>query len=269
MLTRLPGTWQAAPGEVENAVYHAIVDAGYRHIDCAYIYGNEAEVGTGLRRVFAEGNIKREDVFITTKLWSSYHSRAELGLQKSLDLLGLDYVDLYLMHWPAAFNANGNHPTQPTLPDGTRDIDRSWHFSQTWAGLEAVHASGRARAIGVSNFSIKYLAKLLETAKVVPAVNQVENHPLLPQTMLADFCAEKGIQVVAYSPFGGSGAPLLADPALVAIAQKAETGVGSVILNSLRGCSPFPGVRAFADGNLVCSSARHRGHPQVDQLEAD
>lgn len=214
-------------------MYHAIVNAGYRHIDCAWVYGNEAEVGAGLRRVFAEGSVSRSELFITTKIWGTYHSRAELALQTSLDLLGLDYLDLYLMHWPIPLNANGNSPVIPTLPDGSRDLDKSWHFTQTWTALEALHACGRVRAIGVSNFSKRYLAKLLETAKVVPAVNQVENHPLLPQTGLVEFCAEHKIIITAYSPFGGVGGPLLGNAALAKIAEKKGVEVSTVILSSL------------------------------------
>lgn len=99
------GTWQSAPGEVKKAVVHAI-SVGYRHIDCAYVYGNENEVGEGLREAFKSG-VKREDLFITTKLWCTYHSRAEQNLDESLKSLGLDYVDLYLMHWPIPMNPSG------------------------------------------------------------------------------------------------------------------------------------------------------------------
>lgn len=227
------GTWRSPVGEVEAAVYHAIVHAGYRHIDCAFAYGNEAEVGSALKRIFAEGHVTRSDLFITSKLWSTYHTRAAEGIQKSLDLLGLDYLDLYLIHWPIPLNAHGNSDLFPTLPDGSRDIDTNWTFNQTWASLEDLHKAGKARAIGVSNFSVPYLQRLLEGAKVVPAVNQIENHPLLLQTKLVEFCQSKGIVVTAYSPFGSIGGPLLANPVLKGIAEKNGVSVGNVILNSL------------------------------------
>lgn len=106
------GTWQSAPGEVQAAVSHALLNGGYKHIDAAYCYGNECEVGAGLAEAF-KGGVRREDIFITTKLWSTYHSRVELGLDKSLKSLGLDYVDLFLMHWPVPLNPHGKHLPVP------------------------------------------------------------------------------------------------------------------------------------------------------------
>jgi glycerol 2-dehydrogenase (NADP+) len=100
------GTWQSKPGEVSAAVLHAI-KVGYRHIDCAYVYGNEAEVGEGIKQAIAEGYVKREELFVVTKLWCTFHGRVEEGLKSSLERLGLEYVDLYLMHWPVPMNANG------------------------------------------------------------------------------------------------------------------------------------------------------------------
>lgn len=108
------GTWQSEPGQVKAAVLHAIKH-GYKHIDCAYIYGNESEVGEALKEAFEQGLVKREDLFITTKLWCTFHSRAQENLDISLKNLGLDYVDLYLMHWPVPMNPNGNHPNIPKL----------------------------------------------------------------------------------------------------------------------------------------------------------
>lgn len=140
-----PGTWRSPAGAVEAAVYHAITVTGVRHIDCAFAYGNEHEIGAALARVFAEGNIARSEVFVTTKLWCTWHSRAHEGFQKSLDALGLDYVDLYLMHWPVPLNPAGNHPFFPTLPDGTRDIEAGWAWPQTWAEMEKLQESGKAK----------------------------------------------------------------------------------------------------------------------------
>jgi glycerol 2-dehydrogenase (NADP+) len=139
------GTWNSPAGAVEAAVYHALTVAGIRHIDCAFAYGNEAEVGSALAKVFSEGKISRSDVFITTKLWGTWHTRAAEGLDKSLENLGLEYVDLYLMHWPVPLNANGNHPFFPTKPDGTREVLEDWSFIDTWKALEKLVETGKTK----------------------------------------------------------------------------------------------------------------------------
>ncbi|KAH8802733.1 NADP-dependent oxidoreductase domain-containing protein [Xylogone sp. PMI_703] len=222
------GTWQSAAGEVEKAVSHAL-KVGYRHVDAAYCYGNEDEVGKGLKEAFASG-VKREDVFVTTKLWCTYHSRVEEALDKSLKSLGLDYVDLYLMHWPVAMNPNGNDDRFPKHPDGSRDIIWEWKHTQTWKSMEKLLATGKVKAIGVANYSKKFLEDLLATATVVPAVNQIENHPQLPQQEVVDFCKEKGIHVTAYSPLGSTGSPLITAPAVVEIAKKKNVTPAAVLL---------------------------------------
>lgn len=225
----VPGTWQSEPGQVKRAVAHAL-KVGYRHIDCAYCYQNEGEVGEGLREAFASG-IQRSDVFITTKLWCTYHSRVEENLDKSLKLLGLDYVDLYLMHWPCPMNPNGNHELFPKLEDGvTRDLDHSWSHIQTYQLMEKLLKTGKAKAIGVANYSKKYLEELLPHVSVVPAVNQIENHPLLPQQEIVDFCKEKGIVITAYSPLGSTGGPLMKDEAVIEVAKQTGTSPGCVLL---------------------------------------
>lgn len=162
------GTWQSKPEEVTAAVEHAL-KAGYRHIDCAWMYGNEAAVGEGIRRA----GIPRAELFVTSKLWSTQHTRVAQSLQESLQNLGLDYLDLYLVHWPVPLNPAGNHPTLPTLPSGKRDVLDDWDIRDTWKQMEAVHREGKAKAIGVSNFSRLKLEHILATAEVVPAVDQV------------------------------------------------------------------------------------------------
>jgi glycerol 2-dehydrogenase (NADP+) len=124
------------------------------------------------------------------------------------------------MHWPVPLNPKGNHPLFPTLEDGTRDVDTEWHISQTWAQLEELLEAGKVRAIGVSNCSELKLNEILPTAKVVPAVNQVELHPYNPQLELVKFCKSKGIVMQAYSPLGSTGSPLLKDDVVVEIAEK-------------------------------------------------
>ncbi|KAK0661963.1 D-galacturonate reductase [Lasiodiplodia hormozganensis] len=224
------GTWQSEPGQVKAAVTHAL-KSGYRHIDCAYMYGNEGEVGEALKEAFAAGIVKREDVFITTKLWCTFHSRVEENLDESLRRLGLDYVDLYLMHWPVPMNPKGNHPTIPKLPDGSRDLDKSWSFLQTWKLLEELPAKGKAKAIGVANFSVPFLEALLKVAKIVPAANQIENHPYLPQQEIVDFCKAKGIHITAYSPLGSTGSPLFKEEGVQELAKKYNVGPGNILLS--------------------------------------
>ena len=229
--TFILGTWQSPVGEVRKAVAHAI-KVGYRHIDCAYVYGNEAEVGEGIREGLEAAGLQRKDLFITTKLWCTYQSRVELNLEKSLQRLRLDYVDLYLMHWPVPMNPNGNHELFPKLPDGRRDLDATWSHVKTWKELERVFkASGQIKAIGVANYSVKFLEELLPEAEIVPAANQIENHPLLPQQEIVDFCKSRGIHVTAYSPFGSTGSPLFKDERVVKAAEEAGTTPGGVLLS--------------------------------------
>jgi diketogulonate reductase-like aldo/keto reductase len=149
------GTWQAKPREVEKAVEYAL-SIGYRHIDAAYSYGNE-EVGVGLKKAFESG-IKREDVFVTTKLWSAHHKRLQEYLEMSLKNLGLDYVDLYLMHWPVAMNPNGNHPIFPMMADGSRDEDFSRNHVDTYLDMEKLLETGKVKAIGVANYIQRHVS---------------------------------------------------------------------------------------------------------------
>jgi glycerol 2-dehydrogenase (NADP+) len=224
------GTWQSAPGEVRKAVSHAI-SVGYRHIDCAFVYGNEEEVGEGLKEALADGRVKRSDIFVTTKLWCTFHSRVEENLNMSLESLGLDYVDLYLVHWPCAMNANGNDPKFPRLPDGSRDLDTSRSHVQTYKEMEKLLKTGKTRAIGVANYSKKYLEELLPEVNIVPAVNQIENHPLLPQQEIVNLCHEKGIHITAYSPLGSTGSPLMRNEIVMQIAKERNVAPGNVLLS--------------------------------------
>ncbi|KAJ5747568.1 uncharacterized protein N7511_009264 [Penicillium nucicola] len=224
------GTWQSQPGEVARAVAHAI-KVGYRHIDAALCYGNENEVGQGIKEAIDSGIVKREDLFVTTKLWCSFHARVEEGLQQSLSDLGLEYVDLYLMHWPLAMNPKGNHNIFPKLPDGSRDIVHSHSHVTTWKSMEKLVGTGKVKAIGVSNHSVPYLEKLLPEATIVPAVNQIENHPSLPQQEIVDFCKQKGIHITAYSPLGSTGSPLFTAEPIVSVANKRGVTPATVLLS--------------------------------------
>jgi glycerol 2-dehydrogenase (NADP+) len=224
------GTWQSNPGEVRAAVAHAI-KSGYRHIDCAFVYGNEVEVGEGIKEALSSKKIKREDLFITTKLWCTFHSRVEACLDESLKRLQLDYVDLYLIHWPVPMNPKGNDPLFPKLPDGSRDLDSSWSYTQTWSLMEKLPSTGKAKAIGVANFSVPFLENLLASTKTIPAVNQIENHPYLPQQEIVDFCKEKNIHVTAYSPLGSTGSPLFEEEGVQGVARKHKVGPATVLLS--------------------------------------
>lgn len=146
------GTWKSGKGEVALAVEHALTH-GYRHIDAAFCYGNEAEVGEGIKK----SGVKREDIFITSKLWSTYHSRVQENLDITLKDLGVDYLDLYLMHWPVALNPNGNDPMFPRKEDGTRDHQKDWDFVKTWKEMEKLVETGKVKAVSFKLFS--FLAK--------------------------------------------------------------------------------------------------------------
>lgn len=152
LLTQFPfytGTWQSEPGKVKTAVAHAVKN-GYKLVDCAYCYGNEVEVGEGLKEAFDAG-VKREDVFVVTKIWATYNTRVQEGLEKSLKNLGLEYVDLLLIHWPLLLNPNGNDDKFPKLPDGSRDVIRDWDHLEGWKQMEGAYETGKTKAIGVSN----------------------------------------------------------------------------------------------------------------------
>ncbi|EEA20935.1 H/ACA snoRNP pseudouridylase subunit [Talaromyces marneffei ATCC 18224] len=224
------GTWQSTPEETQRAVYHAI-KAGYRHIDTALVYGNEVDVGKGIKAAIDDGLVKREDLFVTTKLWNVYANRVEEGLDASLKALGLEYVDLYLVHWPVRMNDKGNHPLFPKHPDGSRDIIFSHNHVDTWKDMEKLPATGKTKAVGVSNYSVPYLEKLLAEATIVPATNQIENHPQLAQQEIVDFCKTKGIVIEAYSPLGSTGSPLFNAEPVVEIANKRNVSPATVLLS--------------------------------------
>lgn len=199
------GVWQVPDDEAERAVATAL-EAGYRSIDTAAIYGNEKGTGRGL----AASGVARKDLFVTTKLWNAeqgYDSTLR-AFDASLDKLGLDYVDLYLIHWP--------------MPAKEKYID-------TYKAFEKLHADGRVKSIGVSNFLPEHLEKLIAATSVIPAVNQIELHPHLQQHASREYHAEQGIATEAWSPLG-SGKGLLEVPAIVAIAQKHNRTPAQIVL---------------------------------------
>jgi len=217
------GCWSGLTDEEHDSAQPWIESAlktGYRHLDTAHDYGTERAVGRAVR---ASG-IPREEIHVTTKLPLHHHATVTESLRQSLNNAEFDYYDLWLMHWPQAFanindKPNPRHPGPNGEPDGGEYImDDNVTLNETWAEMEKIYKAGKVRAIGVSNFSVKNLTKLLETATVVPAVNQVECHPHQAQPALLGFCAEKGIVLTAYSPTGYAG--VAADPTVGTIAKK-------------------------------------------------
>lgn len=215
------GTWKTPnDGTTRNCV-RAALEAGYRHIDTAFAYGNEAEVGEGIR---ASG-VKREDVFVTTKHWVTDrgYENTIAAVEKSLKLLGLDYLDLYLVHWPCVEKVAPNWKEQN---------------AETWRGFEKMYKDGKIRALGVSNYQRKHLEALYETAEIKPMVNQLEFHPGYTQIDNIRWCQQQGILVEAWSPLG-SGA-VLNDPELKALAAKYGKSVAQLCVRFALQCGILP-----------------------------
>lgn len=198
------GTWQVTPDSTARAAVAAALKTGYRLIDTAQMYNNEQGVGEAIR----ESGIKRDELFVTTKLWTDHlgHQSALDAFDASLGRLGLDYVDLYLVHWPAAFGSSDQVANKQLRQD-------------TWRAFEEIYKSGRARSIGVSNFVVHHLEELLGYANVLPAVNQIELHPFIyeEQRPIVEFCQRQEIVIEAYSPLSRGGH--VNDPVVVKIAE--------------------------------------------------
>ncbi|KAK9878911.1 hypothetical protein WA026_003738 [Henosepilachna vigintioctopunctata] len=194
------GTWLSLEGEAKEAIKYAL-DVGYRHIDTAMLYGNEKEIGEAVREKITDGSVKREELFITSKLWNTFHERDQVvsACKKSLDNFCLDYLDLYLVHWPVAQKIVGEiDPKDPF----TNAVVFKHDFVETWKGMEECVKLGLTKSIGLSNFNSKQILRILDAATILPVTNQVEVNPHLNQKKLIKFCKDRNITITAYSPFG-------------------------------------------------------------------
>jgi alcohol dehydrogenase (NADP+) len=209
----------------------AALEAGFRHIDCAERYLNEREVGEALRIGLATGGVAREDIFVTTKLWNSNHrpERVEPAFEASLERLGIDYLDLYLIHTPFAFQPGHEH--DPRDENGHLIYDKDVTLLDTWRAMEDLVDHGRCRAIGLSDIGLDELRPLYESARIKPAVVQVEAHPYLPETELLEFCKENEIVFLAFAPLGHGIRPgPLEDPVITQIAARIGKTPAQVLL---------------------------------------
>jgi len=224
------GTLIPDAGVTTTATRDAL-EAGFRHFDCAERYRNEREVGEALRAGRAAGGIGREEIFVTTKLWNSNHrpERVEPAFEASLDRLGLEYLDLYLIHTPFAFEPGDEQ--DPRDQDGNVLYDKGVTLLATWRAMESLVDHGRCRAIGLSDIGLNEVLPIYESARIKPAVVQVEAHPYLPETELLEFCKEKGVVLLAFAPLGHGMKPgLLEDPVISAIAARIGKTPAQVLL---------------------------------------
>lgn len=220
------GTWLSDKDKVPHAVQFGLQN-GYNHIDAAWIYRNENETGRGI----AATNLPREDIWVTSKLWNSAHRETEAGeqIRESMAKLGLDYLDLYLMHWPVAF-----------VPGTTTDLDEKTSIADTWQTMEDLVRANLTRHIGISNFAQRDVETILDICDICPYAHEYETHPYLQQQDFLDYHQEKGIKVIAYSPLGntnpiydrkhGNLDPLLKDPFWTDLATKKSATPAQVVL---------------------------------------
>ncbi|XP_075037746.1 aldo-keto reductase family 1 member A1 [Mixophyes fleayi] len=231
------GTWNSAPGQVKDAVKSAL-GVGYRHIDCASVYGNETEVGEAIKEsLCSDQGLKREDIFVTSKLWNNKHDPKDVegALMNTLKDLSLEYLDLYLMHWPYAFKSGDN--IFPQNPDGTIQYGYT-DYKDTWKAMEKLVEKGLTKAIGLSNFNKRQIDDILSVASTKPAVLQVECHPYLAQNELIAHCHAHGLVVTGYSPLGSPDRSwrkpedpvLLEEPSILEMAKKYSKSEAQILL---------------------------------------
>lgn len=236
------GTSRIPKDILEDTVCLAI-EKGYRHFDTAFAYYNEEEIGRALKRTFEDGTVTREDVFVTSKLATYYHSEDDVypACAESLRRLQLDYVDLFLIHSPLSLKNPGYFTTKSGIE--TEYLERD--LKTTWRAMEELVFSGKARSIGLSNFNSQQIDYICEEARIKPVINQVEVNVRFPQHQLQKFCEERGILLTAYAPMGSPGhpkliqqntdgkLPLLKDPAITKLAERHGKNPGQILLKSL------------------------------------
>lgn len=227
------GTWQSAPNTVGKAVEYALMEAGYNHLDCASIYGNEKEIGKSLEKVFAKR--KREDIFITSKLWNTDHDPVdvETACRKTLSDLHLEYLDLYLIHWGVAFQHGKD---MEPIRNGVV-VRENISIRETWKAMEKLIELSLVKSIGVANFNTTMIIDLLTYAKIHPVMNQIEVHPYNSQQELLAFCKQNNIVVTAYSPLarkgskGVTGPGLFDEPIIKEISTRYKRPISQILLN--------------------------------------
>jgi len=243
------GTWKSD----DRAAYHAVKEAikiGYRHFDCAARYGNEPEIGEAFAEMIAAGVVKREDLWITSKLWNNAHLQKDVqpALEQTLRDLQIDYLDLYLIHWPVALRPEIGFPQKG---DEFLSLEEA-PLIDTWRAMESCKEQGLSKHIGVSNFSIPKLEQLMDQGSVKPECNQVESHPMLQQLKMLSFCAEHHIAMTAYSPLGSMDRParlkkddepiILEHPVVLEIAKEVACSPAQVLISwaAQRGTAVIP-----------------------------
>ncbi|XP_054733899.1 aldo-keto reductase family 1 member B1-like [Anastrepha obliqua] len=255
------GTWRMPADRVVCLVQDAI-DVGYRHIDCADSYGNQKDVGCAIQEKIKEGVVERKDLFITGKLWNTKHdpNLVRSACENALNMLKITYFDNYLIHWPTGFaDSEENYPKDKDGKTIFSDID----YVDTWCAMEALVECGHCRSIGLSNFNIEQIKRVLEVARIKPANLQIECHPYLNQSKLIAFCAENNILVSAYSPLGSPHSPyakpgahkLLQHPLIVKLSEKYQKGPALVLLRY-----------QIQRGNAVITMSTRREH-MADNLK--
>jgi len=259
------GTWKSAKGEVYTAVKTAI-EIGYRHFDCALVYGNEQEIGQAFADAMKEGTVKREELWITSKLWNNSHEKQYIlpSINTTLKDLQLDYLDLYLIHWPVALKRAVAYPQTGEDMLSLTDVP----LSETWEEMIVLKEMGLTRHIGVSNFSIKKLEEVTVATGVRPEVNQLELHPFLQQWPMVDYCRQHGIVLTGYCPLGSSDRP----------ANRIVDGEPKLFENEViralaqaRGCSAAQLMLAWAvnRGTSVIPKSVNAGRLQENLAAAD
>lgn len=250
----------------------AALEAGFRHFDCAERYRNEREVGEGLQSGMAAAGIGRSDIVVTTKLWNTNHrpERVEPAFAASLERLGLEYLDLYLIHTPFAFQPGDDQ--DPRDQNGDVLYDKGVTLLDTWRALESLVDRGRCGAIGLSDISLKELAPIYEAARIKPAVVQVESHPYLPETELLEFCRPRGIVLLAFAPLGHGLRPgMLEDPVISAIAARVGKTPAQVLLAWAiqRGTAVLttPKTSARAQENFNISALPEDALAEINRIE--